>query len=132
MKAKTLTYFKKKAWASFSKYIRQKSANKEGMVACYTCFRVFHWKQIQAGHGLAGRNNAVLFMEEVVRPQCAGCNLFGGGKYTVFTEKLIKELGLEEYGRLVILSNQVVKYTRFDYERIREEYEEKIKGLNIQ
>ena len=129
MKAKTLTYYKKKAWASFSKYIRQKYAGEEGLAICYTCGKVAHWKQLQAGHGISGRNNAVLFMEEVVRPQCAGCNLFGGGKYSIFTEKLIDELGLERYGELVKMANQTVQFKIFNYQEIAEKYENKIKEL---
>lgn len=129
MKAKTLTYYKKRAWASFSKYIRLSHANKQGLESCYTCLNTKHWKEMQAGHGIGGRNNAVLFMEEIVRPQCAGCNLYGGGKYSIFTEKLINELGLERYGELVKLSNQVVKYKIYDYEEIKNKYDEKTKQL---
>lgn len=123
MKAKTLTYYKKKAWSAFSLYIRLKYADENGYVACYTCGVVRHYKdRMQAGHGIGGRNNAVLFLEEVVRPQCVGCNMFGGGKYAIFTRKLIDELGLEEYDRLVALSNQTVKYTIADYEAKEQQY----------
>lgn len=123
MKAKTLTYYKKKAWSAFSRHIRQKYADEDGNVACYTCGTIKHWKQMQAGHGIGGRNNAVLFLEEVVRPQCVGCNMYGGGKYAIFTRKLIDELGLSKYDELVTLSNQTVKYTIADYEDKRTYYE---------
>lgn len=129
MKKKTLTYYKKRANASFSKYIRQKYADIDGYTTCYTCNKFAHWKDLQAGHGIAGRNNAVLYMEEVVRPQCVGCNMYGGGKYSIFTEKLIDELGLERYGELVKLANQTVQFKIFNYQEIEEKYENKIKEL---
>lgn len=115
---------KDKAWAAFSKYIRLKYANEQGYEECYTCGAVKHYKQMQAGHGIGGRNNSVLFMEDVVRPQCAGCNLWGGGKYSIFTEKLIREYGADKYAELVILSNQSVDMNVFDYEALYKKYKD--------
>jgi len=74
---------KKKAWIQFSRYIRLKYA-KNGFVKCYTCSTVKHWKEMQAGHGIGGRSNAVLFNEDIVRPQCLTKESkirMAGGKY---------------------------------------------------
>lgn len=79
-------------------------------------------KEAQAGHGIGGRNNAVLFMEKIVRPQCVGCNVFGRGKYAIFTRKLIDELGLHEYDRIVMESNIAIQYKVSDYEMIEKKY----------
>lgn len=114
---------KKKAWAIFSKYIRLSNADKNGMVKCYTCTTVKHWKEMQAGHGIGGRGNAVLFLEKIVKPQCVGCNMFAHGRYAVFTRKLIDELGMKEYDRVVQESNIARKYTAEDYQRIHDKYE---------
>ena len=118
----TITQIKKKAWAEFSKYIRLKYADANGMEACYTCGKVLHWKQMQAGHGIGGRNNAVLFMEEVVRPQEVGCNIYGGGKYSIFAEKLISEYGAKKYAYFVQESNKEKKMTVLDYQAVFEAY----------
>ncbi len=120
---------KDKAWSAFSKYIRIKNSVNE-MATCYTCGAVKHWKELQAGHGIGGRNNAVLFMEEIVKPQCVGCNVFGRGKYAIFTRKLIDELGMGEYDRLVTESNQVVKFSLADYKDKEITYTEKFKTLD--
>jgi hypothetical protein len=69
-----------------------------------------------------GRNNAVLFLEEVVRPQCSGCNIWGNGQYKIFTRKLIDELGIDRYDELVTISNQTLKYTVQDFIDIQEKY----------
>lgn len=71
---------KKKAWKTYSEYIRRSYADAFGYLNCYTCGIKMFWKESDCGHGMPGRNNAVLFMEEVCRPQCIGCNVFGRGK----------------------------------------------------
>lgn len=123
---------KAKAWKAFSLYIRNKPELIVGdLIECYTCGQWKFWKEMQAGHGISGRNNSVLFMEEVVRPQCVGCNVFGRGKQSIFTMKLIKELGMEKYEALIELSNQTVQYKVADFLEIKEKYKKKLEELNI-
>ena len=122
---------KEKAWATFSKYIRLKSS-RNGYATCYTCGIVKHWKELQAGHGIGGRNNSVLFLEEIVKPQCVGCNVFGRGKYAVFTRKLIDELGLEEYDRIVTESNQVRKYSEMELKEMESQWSAYVKQFDKQ
>lgn len=112
------------AWDAFSLYIRTKYAYNAGklLVECYTCGGHKTIDEIQAGHGISGRNNAILFEEKLVRPQCVGCNIFGRGKQAVFTYKLIKELGLKEYEKLVEQSQKVVQYKVADFLAIEEKY----------
>ena len=129
MKRITLSSAKKKAWVQFSRYIRLVNADQNGNVRCYTCSTTKPWKEMQAGHGIPGRNNAVLFLEEIVKPQCVGCNMFANGRLAVFTRKLIDELGMEEYDTVSRLSNDVVKYTIFDFQELERWYKEQVEGL---
>ena len=109
----------KKAFDSvFSKYIRQKYADDNGMVHCYTCSTVKHWKEIQNGHWIPRNNLATRFSEENCRPQCVACNLFQKGMPDVFAVNLIKE-GVD------IVALQATKYKVFKIDR--QWYEEKIK-----
>lgn len=124
MKHPSKSLAKRRAWKAFSKYIRTRDMNLSGFVKCYTCGRKFDFKNIQAGHGLGGRHGGVLFLEELVKPQCRGCNIFGGGKYPIFTQKLIEEHGTEKYYELVKKSNQLVKYSIEDYLEIERRYKE--------
>lgn len=121
MKTLNKTQAKKKAWSNFSTYIRNKYAV-GGLVTCYTCDRKLPVKQMQCGHGIGGRANAVLFMEEVCRPQCVGCNVWGRGKYSVFTLKLIEEYGALRYAELVKEANQLRQYKVHDYLEIADKY----------
>lgn len=125
----SLSSLKKKAWKLFSEWIRRKDADEGGTEYCFTCGRAFHWKELQAGHGIGGRHNAVLFDEEIVRPQCVACNVFLRGNYQVFITKLIKENGMKWWECKLSDSRKTLKLTRSDVEEIIEKYKEKLKGL---
>ena len=129
MKVKNKSYYKKKAWSAFSKYIRNYYANADREADCYTCGKTLLITDLQAGHGIGGRTNSVLFCEDLVRVQCVGCNLYGRGKYAIFTRKLIDELGLNRYDELVNESQKVVQYKSKDYEEIQKKYEDKLNNL---
>src|SRR3990167_5456841 len=94
-KPKTTAQLRKLAWNAFSKWYRKSQADALGRVWCYTCGTWSHWKQIQSGHAIPGRHAAVLFDEEIIRPQCPRCNGNWGlrGNYQVFVPKLIREHG---------------------------------------
>ena len=125
MKKLTLSKAKKKAWTAFSLWIRTKDMDENGFVTCYTCGKKKHFKEMNGGHGIGGRNNAVLFDERLVRVQCVGCNIWGRGQYQIFTRKLIGELGIEVYDEITRHSSLPVKYSIQDYLDIEEKY----KGL---
>ena len=121
--------YKKKAWAVFSQYVRLKNREYGEYVKCYTCGTLKPWKSMQAGHGIGGRSNAVLFDERLVKPQCAGCNLFGGGQYRIFTRKLIDELGLEEYDKMVQNSTTLLPMDESEFKEVYEKYKKKVDKL---
>jgi hypothetical protein len=121
----TIAPSKDKAWKAFSLWVRTK-AFKNGQVQCYTCGRKYPITRVSAGHGIPGRSNAVLFLEEVVRPQCAGCNIWGHGQYRIFTAKLVAELGEKEYDRLSAISRKTIFYTAWEYLEIEQKYLQKL------
>ena len=127
-KPKTTAQLRKLAWNAFSKWYRQSRADAFGNVRCYTCLYIHPWKEIHSGHAIPGRHNAVLFDEEIIRPQCFQCNskLPGckGGNYQVFSAKLIREYAEEKHieigqafewwERKLEHSRSIVKFTRQD------------------
>jgi hypothetical protein len=121
-KPKSIGKLKKEAWRLFSIYIRKKHMDRFGFCRCYTCDGVYPWNEIQAGHGIGGRTNSVLFDEEIVKPQCVSCNIFRLGNYTIFTTKLIKQHGMEWWERKLFNSRLVIKYTRSDIQEIINKY----------
>jgi hypothetical protein len=86
------------------------------MNVCYTCGTPAHWKSLQAGHGISGRGNSILFEIAVIRPQCVACNLYKHGNYEVFIPKLIKEIGIKAYEDFVTMSKKPRKLTKEWYE----------------
>lgn len=124
-----LKKIKKKAWDSFSKYIRLRDCLKttgtkeEGV--CITCGRRFPFKSLQAGHFISSRCNSVLFEEDLVNAQCSGCNLFLNGNYVMYTIIMIKEHGVNWVEEKQKLKYQTKKYTQQDYIDIEKKYREK-------
>lgn len=122
---------KRKAWNMFSRYIRIRdclatTGTKESG-RCVTCNRIFSFKELQAGHGLGGRNNSILFDEELVNAQCGGCNGYGNGQYGRYSLWFIKKYGLKRWEEKVILSNQVG--VKIDYEEKYQEFKRKLEEL---
>jgi hypothetical protein len=132
LKKPTLKSLKNKAWKTVSEYVRRRDADEGGTVACYTCGGLYFWKELHAGHGIPGRNNAVLFDVDIIKPQCPRDNLFMGGRYEIFAAKLIREHGLEWFEEKLAGARQAVKLTRTDLEQIIEKYKTKLKELELE
>ena len=128
-KSPTVAKLKKTAWKLLSEVVRREAADQYGLVDCYTCGPRHHWKQIQAGHAISGRTGAVLFDEEIIRPQCYACNVPMRGNYQVFVAKLIKENGMEWWDRKLSESRSVVKWSRADLEAKIESYKTRLQAL---
>lgn len=81
----------------FSQLIRLKEADDFGMVQCFTCPDIKHWKQMQCGHFVKRGNMSTRFSEKNSRPQCNACNCHKDGNEKVFAERLEdEEKGLPE------------------------------------
>lgn len=109
-KERSQAKLKKDFDALFSQYIRRKYANEEGMVKCYTCSTIKHWKEIQNGHWIPRNNLATRFSEDNCRPQCVACNMFQHGMPDVFAVNLIKD-GID------IVALQQTRYSIFKIDR---------------
>lgn len=129
-KRSPLAIAKERANTAYSLYIRTLNSV-DGVNQCYTCGKILAITKegLHAGHGIAGRNNAILYMEEITKPQCMGCNVYGRGQYAIFTRKLIEELGMDRYDEIVKLSGKSVKYKIYDYQEIEAKYIELLKNL---
>jgi hypothetical protein len=125
----TITRLKQKVWKAFSLYIRLKDADALGYNYCYTCGARLHYKELQAGHGLGGRTNSILFDEELVKPQCKQCNIYKFGNQEVFHLKLIKEHGLKWFEDKLKLRDTSKKFTVEELQQLYEYYNGKLKKL---
>lgn len=133
----SLSKAKKDCWTAFSLYIRTRDCIRFGNSLdrgiCVTCQRPKLLKELQAGHFIPGRNNAVLFDERIVYSQCAGCNLAPprglGGNYVEYFVFMENEWGREKIDEFRALKHTTVKYTPQDLIEKKEYFKEKTKKL---
>tara|TARA_R100001143_G_scaffold8203_1_gene10403 strand:+ start:147 stop:554 length:408 start_codon:yes stop_codon:yes gene_type:complete len=113
----SISKLKKELDKWFSLYIRLSHATCEGMVQCFTCGVVKHYKSgMQNGHFQSRRFLATRFDEVNCQPQCLACNMFRGGEQFKFA------LGIEGiYGDGTALdleykARTIIKFSRVDYD----------------
>ena len=119
---KTQAQLKKLLDAIFSKYIRAKYPKR-----CYTCGK--QGVSLQCGHFIARSYLATRFDEDNCRPQCVGCNIFGGGKPLDFEENLIAEIGRKRVELLKKSRHQITKHTPDWYEKQIDTYQTLLEAL---
>src|SRR3990167_4502451 len=92
-KEKSISKLMKEADRLMSLSVRQKYANQDGNVKCYTCPYINHWKKMQNGHLVSRFYKETRYDERNCRPQCYTCNMWRNGMTPHFAAKLQKELG---------------------------------------
>jgi 5-methylcytosine-specific restriction endonuclease McrA len=100
-KEKSVSAWKKKVDSVVSIHVRQSGADAAGIAECYTCGKLAHWKTLQCGHFVSRNNSATRYDPENLRIQCAGCNVWGRGRYDVYADKLMDELGVDRFRDLL-------------------------------
>lgn len=121
-----ISRLQRKLWQLCKEIVRKKYGN-----TCYTCgtapLKGSNW---QTGH-MWPKASLGAFMKyriEVLRPQCAICNLFHGGQGAVFYAKMLKEIGPEAMAQLESDRNVTVK--AYDhYQKLLEDYKNKLTTL---
>ena len=122
MKKHSIAWYKKKAWNTFSIFIRQKYADWKGYAKCVTCGIVKHWKELQAGHFIPGRHNKILFDERGVHPQCYRCNVPLKGNPRAYDAFMRKTYGVKVIKDLERLDRQSKQFTIPELEGIIKKY----------
>lgn len=123
MKKFPVSKLKKKVWAVFSKYIRNKYAV-NGKVMCVTCGEWKEVKEMQAGHFIPGRHNSVLFDERNVHPQCYACNICKKGnmvEYFRFMQITYGDEVIEELRRKDKI--ELKQFTSYELEEMYKKFE---------
>lgn len=114
--------------AVMSLYIRNKYANKDGLVKCFTCTAVLPIKQIHCGHYVKRGERATRFLESNLKPQCASCNNDHNYDETPYTNELEAETpGITN--ELKELAKTTHKATRNDLKMQLIEYRSKLEVL---
>ena len=114
---KTISKLKKELDNIFSVFIRLRDATDEGVVQCFTCSRISHYKSgMQCGHFQSRRHHSTRWNELNCQVQCVKCNLYEQGEQFRFGIGLDRKYGEGTADELEFLSRTIMKVSRIDYE----------------
>jgi hypothetical protein len=113
----------------FSKYIRLRFADENGIVKCFTSGKIMHWKQSQAGHFISRRHLATRWDEVNVQVQSVAENVFNQGNAPAFAEKIKEVYGPEALEELHRKKSNKWKPSKFELELLIAIYKNKIENL---
>lgn len=126
----TVTYWKKKAWAEFSIFVRLRDAllttGQDDTLKCCSCgktYPAFGRPCAQAGHLIEGRYHILLFDERAVNGQCYNCNITLKGNWVAYEKFMLKKWGQAVVDRCKEMKYiHLFKYQPYELEEIRDYY----------
>lgn len=125
-KAKTLPKLKKELDSIFSRFIRLKDADENGIAECVTCGKKDHWKKLQNGHFMSRRHQSIRWDEDNCGVQCYSCNVMQQGKQYEYSIYIDKKHGKGKADELLLKSKQSLKLDYFDFETMIKRYKEEV------
>jgi hypothetical protein len=127
---KSISKLKKELDTIFSIYIRLREATDEGMVQCFTCGKVSHYKTgMQNGHFQSRKHLTTRWNETNCQVQCVGCNMFKAGEQYKFSIALEAKYGEGTSEYLEFTARTIMKVSRIDYEDKISYYKEAVEKL---
>jgi|SRR3954451_3335822 len=121
VKKESISTLKKKAWAVFSKWIRNRDN--------YTCFTCGKYDEnrghfMHAGHYISRSHNATLFDEENVHAQCYYCNVRERGNVAEYTPRLMQKLGTPGFKALLARGRTTKQFTPQELKDLLTKYQQ--------
>lgn len=121
-----------RCWEYVSKIVRMSAIfNNSEQAGCYTCGKVFHWKELECGHAEHDSSPFAMidFCFDMLRPQCSFCNQHKKGNLGIYLPKLINEIGADrvEAGRKI--KHMVNEMTIDDYKALKANLKIKLKEV---
>ncbi len=130
---KSLQTLKKEAWQVYSLWRRMSVADNNELAICFSCGRIYHWKQFDLGHYIPKSICGLyLFVHPInCQLQCTYCNRYMHGNLSQYALALQRKYGA---GILKRLDKMRLKYKGFiyapkDYERMIKLYRGKVAKL---
>jgi len=129
MRKKTVRSTKKRADRIFSELVRRSACTDGEYCQCVTCWKVDHWKNMQAGHFQSRRYNSTRYDKRNVKVQCPRCNMWEEGRKYEFGKYLVGIYGKNIIDKLRILTNQTKRFTVGELEEMITEFKKELKDL---
>jgi hypothetical protein len=127
---KSISKIKKELDKWFSLYIRLRNATSEGLVQCFTCGKVSHYKSgMQNGHFQSRKHLTTRWDLKNCQVQCVGCNMFKAGEQYKFSIALDAKYGEGTAEELELLARTIMKVSRIDYEDKISYYKDAVEKL---
>lgn len=123
-RSKNMTSAKKTCDQWFSKYIRIRDANHNGLCKCITCDTVKHWKEMDAGHFQSRRYMATRYEEKNCHAQCQRCNQYGAGEQYLHGQAINLLYGKGTAENIVMKSNFIQKMTKNELMELARYYQQ--------
>jgi len=121
------------ALKNFSRFIRLRDAiNTTGTMTdarCVTCGSVLPIKDMDAGHGIPGRSNGILFDEDLVFAQCRVCNRLHSGEQQMFKHILVSKHGLEWFEMKLQARKTPTKLSDMELQVLNDSYLKRIADM---
>lgn len=128
-KHENLPALKKRLDGWFSKYVRLRDADGNGMCQCITCGRLRHWKEMDAGHFQNRDKLGTRYNPKNVNAQCKYCNKYRSGEQHAHGKAVDRRYGCGTAEMLTALASQRCKLDRGWYLVHIEEYKAKVRAL---
>jgi uncharacterized alpha-E superfamily protein len=109
--------------------VRLKAADSNGMVKCWTCDTVKHWKEMQGGHFIERGKTATKMLEENIHPQCPSCNQWGMKKAStvlLYRREMVAWYGEDFVSWLENESKKSIRHTRQELQALIADYTKQI------
>lgn len=123
-RSKNITSAKKTCDQWFSKYIRIRDANHNGLCKCITCDTIKHWKEMDAGHFQSRRYMATRYEEKNCHAQCQRCNQYGAGEQYLHGQAINLLYGKGAAENIVMKSNFIQKMTKNELMELARYYQQ--------
>ncbi len=128
-KPKTLKQLHVILWRIFSEYSRRKFADANGYIACCSCGKIYHWKNLDCGHYISRTHLYTRYMDINNHAQCKGCNAFKQGNPIGYRKFLCGQYGEGTVKAMEGSRNFPAGFTREGLWLKIDEYKNKLKEL---
>jgi hypothetical protein len=117
-------------WKIFSIFIRLRDAQIDtGLVRCFTCSAIKHWRDGDCGHGIGRQHKSTKFDEKNNHFQCKKCNGFEEGRKDVYSKNVDKRYGAGTWDWLQLTSRKTCHRGLFEFEILEVYYKNEIQRL---
>ena len=113
----------------FSKFIRARDADENGIVTCISCPAQKHWKQMDCGHFIKRQFKSLRYDEKNGNGQCRKCNWLLQGNDVEYAKGLVKKYGEGILEQLLATKNRTLPMGRCELKVIAEYYRGKFNEL---